>query len=59
QAHQDLVHEAIEAAVREAEELLKKRVMPEDHERLAEDFLASLGKKGGPSIAPPATGGVS
>lgn len=60
QAHHDLVQEAIEAAVREAEELLKKRVMPEDHERLAEDFLASLGKKsGGPSLAPPAAGGAS
>lgn len=55
QAHEDLVKETIEAAVREAEELLKQRVLPEDHERLAEDFLAQLGKKSGSSFAPPAT----
>ena len=59
QAHEDLVKETIEAAVREAEELLKQRVLPEDHERLAEDFLAQLGKKSGSSLAPPATGGLS
>ncbi len=52
QIHEDLVNETVEAAVREAEELLKKRVMPEDHERLAEDFLASLGKRPPPSLAP-------
>jgi F-type H+-transporting ATPase subunit b len=52
QIHEDLVNETVEAAVREAEELLKKRVMPEDHERLAEDFLASLNKRPPPSLAP-------
>ncbi len=52
QIHEDLVNETVEAAVREAEELLKKRVMPEDHERLAEDFLASLNKRPAPSLAP-------
>jgi F-type H+-transporting ATPase subunit b len=53
QVHEDLVNETVEAAVREAEELLKKRVMPEDHERLAEDFLASLGKRPPPNLATP------
>jgi F-type H+-transporting ATPase subunit b len=62
QVHDDLVNETVEAAVREAEELLKKRVMPEDHERLAEDFLASLGKRPPPNLATPndaAVGGGS
>lgn len=60
QLHEDLVMETIEAAVKEAEELLKQRVLPEDHERLAEDFLASLGKKSGASLAPSAPeGGAS
>ena len=62
QVHEDLVNETVEAAVREAEELLKKRVMPEDHERLAEDFLASLGKRPPPNLATPndaAVGGGS
>ncbi|MEO7108938.1 MAG: hypothetical protein ABI183_00755 [Polyangiaceae bacterium] len=53
QLHEDLVNETVEAAVREAEELLKKRVMPEDHERLAEDFLASLSKRPTPNLATP------
>ncbi|MEO8875555.1 MAG: ATP synthase F0 subunit B [Polyangiaceae bacterium] len=57
QVHEDLVNETVEAAVREAEELLKKRVMPEDHERLAEDFLASLTKRPAPSLANPSAGG--
>lgn len=52
QVHEDLVNETVEAAVREAEDLLKKRVMPEDHERLAEDFLASLNKRPAPSLNP-------
>jgi F-type H+-transporting ATPase subunit b len=59
QVHDDLVNETVEAAVREAEELLKKRVMPEDHERLAEDFLASLSKRPAPSLAPGPVGGAS
>jgi len=63
QIHDDLVNETVEAAVREAEELLKKRVMPEDHERLAEDFLASLGKRPSPNLstppAAPTAGGAS
>ncbi len=59
QAHEDLVKETIELAVKEAEDLLKQRVLPEDHERLAEDFLAQLGKKSGPSLAPPAGPGTT
>jgi F-type H+-transporting ATPase subunit b len=40
----DLLREAVETAVRAAEDLLKARVTPADHERLAEDYLADLGK---------------
>jgi len=40
----DLLREAVETAVRAAEELLKARVTPADHERLAEDYLADLGR---------------
>jgi len=40
----DLMREAVETAVRAAEDLLKARVTPADHERLAEDYLADLGK---------------
>ncbi len=42
----DLQRETVEEALLAAEELLKKRVTPADQERLAEDFLASLGQKG-------------
>jgi F0F1-type ATP synthase membrane subunit b/b' len=40
----DLLREAVEAAVAAAESLLKARVTPADHERLAEDYLADLGR---------------
>jgi F-type H+-transporting ATPase subunit b len=40
----ELLREAVEAAVRAAEDLLKARVTPADHERLAEDYLADLGR---------------
>jgi F-type H+-transporting ATPase subunit b len=44
QIRADLLREAVETAVRAAEDLLKARVTPADHERLAEDYLADLGK---------------
>jgi len=40
----ELLREAVESAVRAAEDLLKARVTPADHERLAEDYLADLGR---------------
>jgi F-type H+-transporting ATPase subunit b len=40
----DLWKDAVDAAVVAAEELLKKRVTPADQERLAEEYLADLGK---------------
>lgn len=42
----DLQREAVEAALLAAEQLLTKRVTPADQERLAEEFLSSLVKKG-------------
>ena len=52
----DLWREAVEAAVRSAEELLKVRVTSADQERLAEDYLSDLGKFKAPvtSNRPPA-----
>jgi F-type H+-transporting ATPase subunit b len=44
QIRADLLREAVEAAVRAAEDLLKARITPADHERLAEDYLADLGR---------------
>jgi F-type H+-transporting ATPase subunit b len=41
----DLLRETVDIAVREAEELLKRRVTAADQERLAEDFLAELASK--------------
>jgi F-type H+-transporting ATPase subunit b len=41
----DLQRETVELALRAAEELLKKRVTQADQERLAEEFLTSLGDK--------------
>jgi F-type H+-transporting ATPase subunit b len=46
--------EAVDTAVTAAEELLKKRVTPADQERLAEEYLADLGKP-----KPAAAGGAS
>jgi F-type H+-transporting ATPase subunit b len=40
----DLLREAVEAAVRTAEDLLKARITPADHDRLAEDYLADLAR---------------
>ena len=42
QMRQDLVRETVEIAVAAAEDLLKKRVTPEDQDRMAEEFLRSL-----------------
>jgi F-type H+-transporting ATPase subunit b len=54
QIRQDLWREAVEAAVAGAQELLAARVTPADQERLAEDYLASLGtpKSASPADAP-------
>ena len=52
QIRSDLLREAVETAVRAAEDLLKARVTPADHERLAEDYLSDLGR----SKAAPAGG---
>lgn len=50
----DLWRDAVDAAIGTAEELLKKRVTPADQERLAEEYLADLGKP-----KPAAAGGAS
>jgi F-type H+-transporting ATPase subunit b len=52
----DLWREAVETAVRSAEELLKVRVTSADQERLAEDYLSDLGKFKAPATSnrPPA-----
>jgi F-type H+-transporting ATPase subunit b len=42
QMRQDLTREAIELASKAAEKLLAQRVSQEDHERLADEFLAQL-----------------
>ncbi|MGH7270227.1 MAG: hypothetical protein ACREJ3_07320 [Polyangiaceae bacterium] len=44
QIRADLWRESVDAAVRAAEDLLKARVTPSDHERLAEDYLADLAR---------------
>lgn len=44
QAEADLLKEAVEGSVAAAEELLKKRIEEKDQERLADEFVASLGK---------------
>ena len=54
QIRQDLWRDTVEAAVGAAEELLKKRVTEADQERMAEDYLADLGGKKSPTLAPPA-----
>jgi F-type H+-transporting ATPase subunit b len=46
QQHQDLQREAVLAALATAEDLLKKRVTSADQQRLAEEFLSSLEKRG-------------
>jgi len=59
QIRQDLWKDTVETAVAAAEELLKKRVTPADQERIAEDYLADLGGKKSPSIAPGPVSGAS
>ncbi len=44
QMRQDLVRETVEIAMAAAEEILKQKITPADHERLADEYLASLGK---------------
>jgi F-type H+-transporting ATPase subunit b len=56
QAREDLVKETVEIAMNTAEEMLKQRLTPADHERLADEYLASLIKR--PSVSPP-SGGAS
>jgi F-type H+-transporting ATPase subunit b len=45
QQRADLLRQTVEAAVKSAEDLLKKRITPSDHERLADDYLAELAAK--------------
>jgi F-type H+-transporting ATPase subunit b len=52
QMQQDLVRDTVEIAMAAAEELLRQKITPADHERLADEFLASLGKPAA-SISPP------
>ena len=60
QMQQDLVRETVEMAMAAAEEILKQKITPSDHERLADEYLASLGRPavshGPPPVpsAPPA-----
>lgn len=42
QLRADLMREAIEAAVRAAEEILRKETTPQDHERLADEYLRTI-----------------
>jgi F-type H+-transporting ATPase subunit b len=51
QMRQDLVKETIEVAMQAAEEMLKQRITPADHERLADEYLATLIRR--PSVRPP------
>jgi F-type H+-transporting ATPase subunit b len=60
QMQQDLVRETVEIALAAAEEILKQKITPADHERLADEYLSSLGKPasnasaaGGSSMSPP------
>lgn len=54
----DLYRETVERAVREAEDVLKKRMTLADHERLAEDFLTQVVAKR-TSMAPPQRASLS
>src|SRR5512140_3340356 len=58
QMQQDLVKETVEIAMAAAEEILKQKITPADHERLADEYLSTLGKPapggaGGSSLTPP------
>jgi len=56
QIRQDLWRDAVATAVAAAEELLRRRVTPADHERLAEDYLGDLGAKPKPETGRTDTG---
>jgi F-type H+-transporting ATPase subunit b len=51
QMREDLVKETVDIAMRAAEEMLKQKITPADHERLADEYLATLIKRA-PSGAP-------
>ena len=53
QMQQDLVRDTVEIAMAAAEELLRQKITPADHERLADEFLASLGKPATTGMSPP------
>jgi F-type H+-transporting ATPase subunit b len=54
QLRQDLVKETVELAMTAAEDLLKQKITSADHERVADEYLASLGKPAGAtSLTPP------
>ncbi|HTJ84231.1 MAG TPA: hypothetical protein VL400_21070, partial [Polyangiaceae bacterium] len=62
QTKRALYEEAVEGAVKRAEELLRAKLTQGDHERLAEEFLAQLasqkaapsrGTGAGSAVAPP------
>ena len=44
QMQQDLVRETVEIAMAAAEEILKQKITSADHERLADEYLSTLGK---------------
>jgi F-type H+-transporting ATPase subunit b len=53
----DLQRDAVADAVASAEQILRTRLTPADHERLAEEFLATLAAPGAGAVGP--TGGAS
>ncbi len=56
----DLTRETVDDAVRQASELLEKRITSADHERFAETFLAQVSGAGpGSASTPPAKGPLS
>ena len=59
QMRQDLVKETVEIAIAVAEEMLKKKITPSDHERLADEYLSELIAKTPRSLAPPRAGGAA
>jgi F-type H+-transporting ATPase subunit b len=58
-AQAELLTEAVDGAVKAAEEILGKRVEAADHERLADEFLTSVGVGLGQSTKPTAPSGGS
>jgi F-type H+-transporting ATPase subunit b len=59
QMRQDLVKETAEIAIAVAEDMLKKKLTPSDHERLADEYLSELIAKSPRSVMPPRAGGAS